>query len=147
MKLHPRLIVKGADRAIEYYVKALGAKEVERYADPNLGGMIVHAALTIGDAMFTLSEEARASQNDAPTSLGGTPVLLHLEVDDADAIGKRMEKGGAKVIFPIADQFYGRREGRLADPFGHTWIISQPLEELSREEIQKRVDRQAWKDR
>ena len=78
----------------------------------------MHAELAIGDDVFFLTEEDKP-HNLAPTSLGGSPVLLYLEVTDADAVGARMENAGATVIFPIADQFYGRHEGRLRDPFGH----------------------------
>jgi PhnB protein len=147
MTMHAHLIVKDAPRAIDFYVKALGAKEVARHADPNFGGRIVHATLSVADSTFTLAEEARDWHNHAPTSLGGTPVILMLQVDDPDALGKRMEDAGAKVVFPIADQFYGRREGRFVDPFGHMWIVGGLIEELSHEEIQRRVDRQAWKEK
>lgn len=146
--LHPHLIVREAARAIDFYVGVLGARELGRHADPNLGGLIVNAALAIGDATFTLAEENREWHNDAPPSLGGSPVILRLTVADADAVGARMQRAGSRVIFPIADQFYGKREGRLVDPFGHVWIISQPLEELSHEEIQRRVEgHSAEKDR
>jgi PhnB protein len=138
--LHPRLLVAGADRAIAFYVAAFGAEEVARYTDQD--GRIVHAELRIGGAVLALSEEDLAWQSPAPTSLGGSPVLLTLAVADADQVGARMEAGGARVVFPIQDQFYGKREGRLADPFGHLWIISQHRENLSPAEIQRRVD--AW---
>jgi PhnB protein len=140
-RLHAHLIVAGAARAIAFYVKALGAREISRFADEKLGGLIVHAELAIGDVRFTLAEETREWHNVSPAALGGSGVVLTLEVEDADAVGARMVKEGAKVVFPIADQFYGKREGRLQDPFGHLWVISQPLEQLSNEEIQRRVDR------
>jgi len=138
--LQPRLIVSDAARAIAFYVEALGAREVARHVDHKRNELIVHAELRIGDAVFTLAEEARDWHNHAPTSLGGSPVILGLSVEDADAVGARMQRLGAKVVFPIADQFYGLREGRLVDPFGHVWIVSQVLEELSSDEIQRRVD-------
>ncbi len=141
-KLHPRLIVAGAARAIDFYVEALGARELGRHTDARLGGIVVNAELAIDDDVrFTLADEHREWGNHAPTSLGGTPVILSLEVSDADAVGARMQRAGAKVVFPIADQFYGRREGRFADPFGHLWIISQPIAELSSAEIQGKIDR------
>jgi PhnB protein len=127
-QLTPRLVVGRAAQAIEFYVKALGASELGRHADPELGGHIVHAELKVGDDVrFTLTEEQPEWGNHSPQSLGGTPVILTLDVTDADAVGRRMQAAGAEVVFPIADQFYGRREGRLRDPFGHLWIISQPL--------------------
>jgi PhnB protein len=140
MKLSPRLIVKDAPRAIAFYVEALGAREVVRFADPKLGGRVVHAELALGDDKLTLAEEARDWKNDAPTSLGGSPVVLELDVADADVVGARMVAAGAQVIFPIADQFYGDRQGRLRDPFGHLWLITQRIAALSSEEIQRRVD-------
>lgn len=139
-KLEPRLIVKGAAEAIDFYQRALDAEEVNRFADAKLGGLIVHAELSVHGATITLADEHEGYGNLSPTALKGTPVLLHLCVDDADAVGSKMVAAGAEVVIPIADQFYGAREGRLRDPFGHLWIVSQPLEELSVEEVQKRVD-------
>jgi PhnB protein len=138
--LHPHLIVKDAAKAIDFYVQVLGAEEVVRYTDPNLDGMIVYAELTLGGAKFTLAEEHREWHNVSPRSLNGSPVVLMFAVEDADAVAARMQAAGAQIVFPINDQFYGKREGRLMDPFGHLWIVSQPLEELSHAEIQKRVD-------
>jgi PhnB protein len=126
-QLTPRLVVARAVQAIEFYKNALGATELGRHADPELGGLIVHTEMRVDGVAFTLTEEHRDWGNNSPESLGGTPVILTLNVTDADAVGRRMEDAGAKVVFPIADQFYGRREGRLRDPFGHLWIISQPL--------------------
>lgn len=139
-RLVPRLVVKGAARAIDFYKNAFGAAELARFADPNLDDLIVHAELSIAGATFTLTEESTAYGNVSPSSLDGTPVILHLDVQDADAVGERMTGAGAEVVIPIADQFYGAREGRLRDPFGHLWIISQRIAELSAEEIQRRVD-------
>jgi PhnB protein len=130
-------VVKGAARAIEFYKEALGAEVTSRFTMPD--GTIVHADLVVGSAAFMLTEEDRAHCNDSPVALKGTAVILNLEVDDARAMGARMEKAGAKVLFPIDDQFYGRREGRLVDPFGHMWILSQEIENLAPEEIQRRM--------
>lgn len=140
MTLTPRLIVAGADRAIEFYKAALGADLVERFADDS--GAVVHAALEIGEAVIALTEERKDWNNVAPTSLGGTPVILNLVVDDADAVGKAMQSAGAEIVFPIADQFYGHREGRLRDPFGHLWIVTTIVETLSPEEIEARMQRE-----
>jgi uncharacterized glyoxalase superfamily protein PhnB len=127
MKITPRLVVKNAARAIEFYAEALGAEVTSRYTMPD--GKIVHADLVAQGAAFMLTEGQPS----------GESVILHLDVDDARAVGARMEEAGAKVIFPIADQFYGRREGRLQDPFGHLWIVSQEIENLAPEEIQRRM--------
>jgi PhnB protein len=89
-----------------------------------------------------LAEEDPQWENHAPASLGGSPVLLTLTVDDPDAVGAAMERAGSLVIYEIEDQFYGHREGRLQDPFGHVWVLTKQIESLSTEEIQRRMD--AW---
>jgi PhnB protein len=138
LNVYAHLVIKDAPRAMDWYQEVLGAREVLRYTDPT--GRIVYAELAIGDSRVALAEENRPGHNHAPPSLGGTTVHLTLETDDAHGIGKRMIEHGAKVIYPIEDQFYGDRQGRLADPFGHEWIITQKIEALSPEEIQRRID-------
>jgi PhnB protein len=123
--LTPRLVVSDAARAIAFYAEAFGAQLIERHEDDS--GHVVLAALEIGGLKLTLTEEKRAWHNVAPSSLGGTPVILTLGVDDADAVGKKMQRAGAQVVFPIDDHGYGFRDGRLVDPFGHYWIVAQPL--------------------
>jgi uncharacterized glyoxalase superfamily protein PhnB len=139
--IHPRLIVSDADRAIDFYRRAFGAELLERFRDDALG-RVVHAAVSIGGATVALADEDPAHGNVAPTSLDGSPVLLQLVVDDAFAAEARMLEAGGEAIFPVADRFYGKREGRLRDPFGHVWILTQPLEALSPEEIQRRLEQQ-----
>jgi uncharacterized glyoxalase superfamily protein PhnB len=139
--VHPRIVVSDADRAIDFYRRAFGAELRERFVD-DAAGRVVHAALSIGGAVVALADEDPAHGNVAPTSLGGSPVLLQLVVDDAYAAEKRLEEAGGEAIFPVADRFYGKREGRLRDPFGHLWILTQPLEDLSPEEIRRRLERQ-----
>ena len=134
----PRLVVRDGAAAIAFYLEALGAREIERYVDP--GGRLVHAALGVGNGVIALTEEAKDEHTHAPPSLGGSPVILILEVDDPDAVAARMVAAGGAVIFPIADQFYGHREGRVSDPFGHVWILTKVIEELSPEEIQRRLE-------
>jgi PhnB protein len=138
-RISPGLVVNDAKRAIDFYVEALGAKVESCFVDQKLG-KVVHAELSVGGGVFSVRDEDREWKNDAPTSLGGSPVIIALEVDDAHAAGKRLEKAGAKVLFPIADHFYGERQGRFLDPFGHMWMIGQHLEDLSNEEIQRRID-------
>lgn len=138
--LTPRLIVAGADRAIDFYQEVFGAKLLERYADET--GHVVHASLELlpgRDAVVSLAEEQPGWHNHAPSSLGGTPVILGLLVEDVDSLGARLEAAGAEVIFPIADQFYGHREGRFRDPFGHLWIVTQIVEQLTPEEVHARM--------
>ena len=139
-KLTPLLVVRGAARAIDFYVEALGAREVVRYINKGQS-TVSHADLAIGATAFSVTEEARAWNSDAPPSLGGSPVVLQLQVDDVDAAFDKMCKAGADVVFPLVD-FCGERLGRVRDPFGHLWIITERIEELSAEEIQRRRD--AW---
>jgi uncharacterized glyoxalase superfamily protein PhnB len=119
--MYPRLVVSDAARAIEFYVTALGAQEVERHTDD--GGRIVHAELTIGSATIAVKDEGDG--DPAPTSLGGTPVIMALEVDDPDGVAEAMRAAGGRVIHPISDAEYGRG-GRLADPYGHHWMLVRP---------------------
>ncbi|MEU0196177.1 VOC family protein [Streptomyces afghaniensis] len=134
-RLYARLVVSDGPRAIDFYRTALGAEEIERYTDPD--GKIVHAMLRLGDAVIAVKD---ADESDpAPDSLGGSPVIMALDVSDADAVAEAMLRGGASVVYPVADQHYGQRGGRLADPFGHLWMISQTIEELTPEEIQQRT--------
>ncbi|MER8219341.1 VOC family protein [Streptomyces sp. NPDC094143] len=135
-RLYPRLVVSDGTRAIDFYRDALGTEEIERYTGP--GGRIVHALLRLGDAVFAVKD---ADGGDpAPPSLGGTPVIMALDVTDADAVAEDMVRAGATVVYPVADQHYGQRGGRLADPFGHLWMISQTIEDLTPEEVQRRTD-------
>ena len=134
--VNARLVVRGADRAIEFYQAALGAERGVRYTAPD--GSVIHAELTIGGAKVTIKDEDE--YDPGPRTLGGSPVLMELDVDDADAVAERMLAAGATVVFPVNDQPYGERGGRLADPFGHLWMISQKIEDLSPEEVQRRTD-------
>jgi PhnB protein len=138
--LTPLLVVRDAAGAIAFYVEALGAREIVRYVN-KVTGTISHADLGVGDATFSVTEEARKWNSDAPPSLGGSPVVLQLRVDDVDAFFQRMCRAGAAVVFPLVE-FCGERMGRVRDPFGHLWLITQRIEELSPEENQRRRD--AW---
>lgn len=117
MNLYPKLVVSDAARAIEFYSTALGAKETDRY---EMDGKIAHVRLIVGDSQFTLKD---ADSVDAAPG-DGAAVIINLEASDPDAVGARMEAGGASVVFPIQDHPYGRM-GRFRDPFGHVWIISR----------------------
>ena len=138
-RVTPRLVVDGAAAAIELYGEVFGATVIESFGDPSPGGKIVHCALAIGESIISVVDSDERWGNLAPPSLGGTPVILSLEVEDALAAGAKLEAAGGEVIIPIEDRFYGKREGRLRDPFGHLWIISQHLETLSNEEIMRRM--------
>ncbi|MFD5338486.1 VOC family protein [Streptomyces hawaiiensis] len=135
-RLYARLVVCDAARAVDFYRDALGAEETERYTGPD--GTIVHAMLRLGGAAIAVKDADPA--DPAPTSLGGSPVIMALDVPDADAVAEAMLRRGATVVYPVADQHYGQRGGRLADPFGHLWMISQTIEDLTPGEIQRRTD-------
>jgi PhnB protein len=136
----PRMFVRGAAKAIEFYKRAFGATELERHADPS--GKIVDAGLRIGDSIISLAEESPEWGNYSPESFGGPTTIITLNVEDADAVWNQAVSAGAKVIFPIEDQFYGYRQGRLEDPFGHLWIISTHIEDVPPEEMNRRME--AW---
>ena len=133
----PYLTVNDAASAIEFYKKAFGATELMRLADPS--GKIGHAEIRIGDSPIMLAEEFPEYGNRSPQSLGGSPVVIHLYVEDVDAVASQAIAVGAKVLIPVGDQFYGDRSGRFTDPFGHVWIISTHKEDVSPEEMQKRA--------
>jgi len=135
------LVVDNAARAIEFYKQAFGATELMRFDDPN--GNIIHAQIKIGDSPIDIAPEEGA-YNRSPHSLGGSAVPISLYVEDVDALAERAIAAGAKVIFPIADQFYGDRSGRLQDPFGHMWIVSTHKGDVAREEMSRRLAQ--WKE-
>lgn len=128
----PRMFVRGAAIAIEFYQRAFGAIELGRHAD--LSGKIVNAELKLGNSIFSLAEESPEFGNHSPQSLGGATMILTLNVEDADAVWEKAIAAGAKAVFPLKDQFYGFRQGRLEDPFGHRWIISTQIEDGSQGE-------------
>ncbi len=134
----PYLIVKGAAEAIEFYKKALNAKEMMRMADPN--GKVQHAEIRIGESIIMLADEFPEMDAVSPSTLGGSPVSLHLYVEDVDAMAEQAVKAGVKMIKPVADQFYGDRSCYFADPFGHKWGLATRKENLSDEEIKKRAE-------
>jgi len=133
----PYLSIQGAAAAIEFYKKAFGATETMRLADPS--GKIGHAEIKIGKANIMLADEYPDMGFVSPTTLGGSPVTIHLYVEDVDAMASRAEAAGAKVLRPVADQFYGDRAGSLEDPFGHRWFLATRKEDISPEEMKKRA--------
>jgi PhnB protein len=133
----PYLIVKGAAKAIEFYKQAFGAKEIFRMPQPD--GKVSHAEIQIGDSRIMLADEFPERNFRGPESLGGTPVMIHLYINDVDAVAKRAVAAGAKEIRPVQNQFYGDRSGMFADPFGHQWNISTHVEDVSAEEVGKRA--------
>jgi len=130
----PHLIVAGAAEAIEFYKKAFGATEEARMPGPD--GRLMHAAVRIGDSTVMLVDEMPEWGALGPKSLKGTPVTIHLYVEDVDAVVERAVKAGAKVTMPVADQFWGDRYGKLEDPFGHHWSVATHVRDVSMEEMQ-----------
>ncbi len=133
----PYLIVSDAAGAIEFYKKAFGATELLRMPAP--GGRVGHAELRIGDSRIMLADEYPDMGARSPKAFGGSPVSLHLYVEDVDAVAKQALAAGAKELRPIKDQFYGDRLGSVTDPFGHVWHISTHKEDLSPEELKQRA--------
>ena len=133
----PYLILSGAGDAIAFYTKALGAEEVMRLADP--GGKVHHAEISIGDSRVMLADEHPEIQALSPKSVGGSPVSIHLYVADVDAAVERAVVAGAKLVRPVADQFYGDRVGGIEDPFGYRWFIATHKEDLTMDEIRRRA--------
>lgn len=133
----PYLHIKDAARAIEFYKQVFGATEVLRMDEP--GGRIGHAEIKIGDSHLMLADEHPEMDIRGPQSYGGTSVALLLYVEDVDALAERAVAAGAKLLSPLEDKFYGDRMGQLEDPFGHIWAIATHMEDVSPEELQKRV--------
>jgi len=130
------LIVRNADRAIEFYKKAFGAEERFRMYGPD-GKAIMHAELKIGDSIFMLSEESKEMKAHSPESIGGSPVSMYVYVRDVDQIFNQAVSEGATVLKPVNDQFYGDRSGYLKDPFGHLWSLATHKKDLSSDELRK----------
>lgn len=133
----PYLIVQGAGKAIEFYQSVLGATERMRIPGPN--GVLFHAELQIGDAVIMLADEMPGMEFKSPASLGGSPVGLVVYVPDVDARFAAALAAGAKVVRAVQNQFYGDRSGTLTDPFGHHWTISSHIEDVSPEEMARRM--------
>ncbi|MGZ5442138.1 MAG: VOC family protein [Thermoanaerobaculia bacterium] len=133
----PYLVIDGAARAIEFYKQAFGATEVMRMPAP--GGKIGHAEIRIGDSHVMLADEHPEEGHRGPKSIGGTPVSLMIYVKDADAMFRAAIAGGATELRPLETQFYGDRSGQITDPFGHIWTISTHVEDVSPEEMERRM--------
>jgi PhnB protein len=134
----PYLSLKDASAAIEFYKKAFGAKEVMRFVDDQ--GKIGHAEISVGNSSVFLADEYPDYGFLGPESMGGSPVKMHLHVEDADAVAKQAVSAGAKIVRPVEDQFYGDRSGQVSDPFGYTWIIATRKEVVSQDEMHRRFE-------
>jgi PhnB protein len=132
------LVVKGAQKAIEYYKNAFGAQVLGVSYMPD-GKSVMHAELKIGDTKFYLGDEMPDMGAVSPQTLGGSPVSLNLYVENCDAVYNRAVAAGAKGAMPPADMFWGDRYGKLTDPFGHNWGIATHIEDVTKEEMDRRA--------
>ena len=135
----PHLVCRDAAKAIEFYKKAFGAKEVMVMPGPD-GKSVAHGEIMIGDSMVFLGEECPGMNVASPAKLGGTSVALHMYVKDADATFKHAVAAGATVSMPLTNMFWGDRYGKVTDPFGHEWSIATHIEDVPPEELGKRAE-------
>jgi PhnB protein len=133
----PYLIVDGAAKAIDFYTTVLGGTERMRMGGPD--GKVAHAELAIGDGMIMLADEFPDMGANSPKKFGGSPVTIHVYVEDVDQTFKRALDNGAKELRAPEDKFYGDRGGEFEDPFGHKWSIATHVEDVSPEEMTKRM--------
>ena len=131
----PTLTIRDAARAIEFYMKAFNAQQLERLDGPD--GKVMHAGLQIGNSRFMIGEESVQSHCPSPLALNGTPTALYLYVENVDAAFTQAVKAGAKVEMPVADMFWGDRAGQLSDPFGHRWWLATHTQDLTPEQIKQ----------
>jgi len=133
----PYLAIKNAAAALEFYKQGFGAVETYKLIVPD--GRVGHAEIRLGDSLIMLSDEFPEFGGKAPEALGGSPVSIHLYVEDVDAFVKRAVAAGARELKPVANQFYGDRSGQLQDPFGHLWWVATHKEDVASDEMQRRV--------
>lgn len=133
MPITPHLVVRRAERAASFYRDAFGAEEIARIPTPD--GRLMSVRLRIGDGVVHVADEFPELGVLAPPSVGGTPVVLSLEVADADAVFAQAIAAGASVRQPLADMFWGDRHGQLEDPFGHRWNVSHHVRDVPHDEV------------
>lgn len=133
----PYLIIKGAAQAIEYYKNVFGATVAVRMDGPN--GLVGHAELQIGNSRIMLADENPQMGYRSAESIGASPVSMYVYLPDCDAVVEKAAAQGAKILKPVADQFYGDRSGFIQDPFGHLWGIATHKEDVSAEEMKERM--------
>lgn len=134
----PYLAIEGGLKALEFYKKAFGATELFRLEMPD--GRLGHAEIRLGDSIIMLADEFPEYGGMSPQRLGGSPVNLHLYVEDVDAFFNKAVAAGATARKPVQDQFYGDRSGQLEDPFGHLWWVATHKEDVGMEELKKRLE-------
>jgi PhnB protein len=136
-RVTPYLIVDGADAAIEFYRSVLGATERMRMPAPE--DKVGHAELQIGDSVIMLADEFPDMDARGPRTVGGTPVTLHVYVEDVDGVFDRAVQAGDKALSPVEDRFYGDRSGQFEDPFGHRWSVATHVEDVPPHEMAERA--------
>jgi len=132
----PHLVCAGAAEAIEFYKKAFDAEEISRIQGPQ-ADKLIHAKIRIGDSPVMLVDEFPEWNSIGPKTLKGSPVTIHLYVENADAFVRRAVEIGAKVIMPVTDMFWGDRYGVIEDPFGHRWSVATHVRDVSPEELRE----------
>jgi uncharacterized glyoxalase superfamily protein PhnB len=133
MPITPHIVVQGAERAVAFYREAFGAEEIDRIPTPD--GRLMSVRLKLAGGLLHLADEFPEMDVLAPPSIGGTAVVLGLEVADAEAIFEQAVAAGATVRQPLGDVFWGDRHGQLEDPFGHRWNVSQHLRDVPHDEV------------
>jgi len=136
----PHLYVNGGGEALEFYKKGFGAEEISRLPMPD--GRLGHAEFRIGDSVIMLADEFPEMNVRGPKALGGASVSMALYVEDVDAFVQRAVAAGAKLTRPVQNQFYGDRTGTIEDPFGHVWHVATHVEDVSEEEMRRRMSQQ-----
>ncbi|WP_250464535.1 VOC family protein [Caballeronia sp. GAFFF2] len=133
--LTPHLTCAGAAEAIDFYMRAFNAVELGRLPGPD--GKLMHAMVKIGDSVLMLVDENPTFGMLGPKAIKGSPVTIHLYVEDVDATFTQAIDAGAEVTMPVAEMFWGDRYGRLVDPFGHQWSLASHVRDVSPEDMQK----------
>jgi PhnB protein len=136
-RVTPYLIIDGAGAAIDFYRSVLGARERMRMPAPD--GRVGHAELEIGDSLIMLADEFPEMEARGPKAVGGTPVSLHVYVEDADGVFDRAIQAGARALQAVEDKFYGDRSGQFEDPFGHHWSVATHVEDVPPDEMAARA--------
>lgn len=137
----PHLICADAANAMDFYKKAFNAVEISRMPGPD--GKLMHGSFRIGDSVLMINEENPEWGTMGPKSLKGSPVTIHLYVEDVDAVVEQAARAGAKVTMPVADMFWGDRYGKVEDPYGHQWSIGTHVRDVTPEEMRKAMEQMA----
>ena len=133
MNITSYIVVRDAERAVEWYTRALGAEERDRIPLP--GGKLMSVELAIGDSTVMLADEFPEAGVLSPLSVGGTSVVLNISTNDVDSLWQRALDAGAEVLHPLEDAFWGERHGQITDPFGHRWGMAQHIRDVPHDEV------------